>query len=587
MYVVLARSADNGFIACGDMSDRMRPASGNKAYTGTSEISKTALASFYNDPSVSGGKKEVNVFIFCNPTEHLVGILGGLKYGDTGWYDSVCSGDNVEIAWRRDSFLMSNYSMASRLLPISMDDWLLYGESNPFNLSGMNNAGSLSQVDNREGGAVRVERAVSRFDFRDGSRFLTGYKPEEANTYPVVRVVDVDGTPGDYIVNVRLNKMALVNMNNSFYYLRRVSKDGLPAGASLCAPEKPWFGIPGDASSSLVGNYIVDPIASQKNLGIGITDLENYFSYPFFTADGKIDNTNNENDRWNTVLLSDILNNDEDNDESWNNGSRNDYRIWRYVTENAIPADADRQTNGVSTGVVFKGKMIATDAAISSTDADTKRLAEILNYKATDLYHDSYKDPIIYMFGGNLYVSWPSIRKAVKAAAYDEESKQWFRSIPLYVAVYGDGGTGEEGDPLERDVNSADYKWNEWNKHGKTPEGNYLSDFRTVATEAGLTIYQSSEDSKDGWGYYCYYYYWNRHNDNELSGQMAPMEFAVVRNNVYKLSVSNISRLGHPRISDNDPDKPTPDTPDERSDIYLTVSVDVLPWVVRINDIEF
>ena len=69
--------------------------------------------------------------------------------------------------------------------------------------------------------------------------------------------------------------------------------------------------------------------------------------------------------------------------------------------------------------------------------------------------------------------------------------------------------------------------------------------------------------------------------------KMAPMEFAVVRNNVYKLAVTNISRLGHPRISDNDPDNPGPDTPDERGDIYLTVSVDVLPWVVRVNNIDF
>lgn len=28
-------------------------------------------------------------------------------------------------------------------------------------------------------------------------------------------------------------------MNNSFYYLRRVSDNGLPAQASLCSPEKP------------------------------------------------------------------------------------------------------------------------------------------------------------------------------------------------------------------------------------------------------------------------------------------------------------------------------------------------------------
>ena len=65
------------------------------------------------------------------------------------------------------------------------------------------------------------------------------------------------------------------------------------------------------------------------------------------------------------------------------------------------------------------------------------------------------------------------------------------------------------------------------------------------------------------------------------------MEFGVVRNNVYKLAVTKIDRLGHPRISDNDPDPIDPDDPDEKSDVYLTVSVEVLPWTVRINNIEF
>ncbi len=65
------------------------------------------------------------------------------------------------------------------------------------------------------------------------------------------------------------------------------------------------------------------------------------------------------------------------------------------------------------------------------------------------------------------------------------------------------------------------------------------------------------------------------------------MEFAVVRNNVYKLAVTNISRLGHPRLSDNDPDPENPDNPDESSDAYLTLSVEVLPWTVRVNNIEF
>ena len=68
---------------------------------------------------------------------------------------------------------------------------------------------------------------------------------------------------------------------------------------------------------------------------------------------------------------------------------------------------------------------------------------------------------------------------------------------------------------------------------------------------------------------------------------MRSMEFAVVRNNVYKLAVTNISKLGHPRVSENDPDPVDPEDPDEDGDVYLSVSVEVLPWVVRVNNIEF
>ena len=68
---------------------------------------------------------------------------------------------------------------------------------------------------------------------------------------------------------------------------------------------------------------------------------------------------------------------------------------------------------------------------------------------------------------------------------------------------------------------------------------------------------------------------------------MGPMEFAVVRNNVYKLSVTGVNKFGHPTNPGDDPDPENPEDPDEEDDVYFKVAVEVLPWVVRINDIEF
>lgn len=88
----------------------------------------------------------------------------------------------------------------------------------------------------------------------------------------------------------------------------------------------------------------------------------------------------------------------------------------------------------------------------------------------------------------------------------------------------------------------------------------------------GFTIYRPRTDNK----YYCYYYYYNRHNDNGDPATTGSMEFATVRNNVYKLAVKSINKFG--TFTAPDP---------EEFEIYFNVTVEVKPWVVRINDIEF
>lgn len=103
------------------------------------------------------------------------------------------------------------------------------------------------------------------------------------------------------------------------------------------------------------------------------------------------------------------------------------------------------------------------------------------------------------------------------------------------------------------------------------------------AANAGFTTFTPTTDGK----YYTYYYYWNRHNDNLNSTVMGDMEFAVVRNNVYKLCVDSIAKLGHPDENGADPDPVDPTDPDESGEYYFKVTAKVLPWTVRVNHIEF
>lgn len=161
-----------------------------------------------------------------------------------------------------------------------------------------------------------------------------------------------------------------------------------------------------------------------------------------------------------------------------------------------------------------------------------------------DLVTAADGDPI-YVFDNILYGTWD---KVVAAAAQDNASE----AFKFAVSVCNDNGEAKEAATL---------------------------------AAAGFTGFSADEDGN----YYTYYYYWNRHNDNGNNTAMGKMEFAVVRNNVYKLCVDEIGKYGHPTPGgdDPDPDKPTPEDPDEEGEYYFKVTVKVLPWVVRVNHIEF
>lgn len=215
-------------------------------------------------------------------------------------------------------------------------------------------------------------------------------------------------------------------------------------------------------------------------------------------------------------------------DDNWKGADGEDgYKIWTYASENTIPGIAN-QVHGISTGIVFKGVLSATTAAPKAAqDAITA---------GTEM---------IYVFKEQLYGTWNDVKTAATAADADAELAAAYNTV----VAAGENAT-----------------------------------VKTYA-DAGFTGYNPV-----GGKYYVYYYYWNRHNDNLDNYVMGNMEFAVVRNNVYKLCVDGISKFGHPDPTDPknpDPDPENPDDPDEEKNYYFNVTVKVLPWVVRVNHIEF
>ena len=216
-------------------------------------------------------------------------------------------------------------------------------------------------------------------------------------------------------------------------------------------------------------------------------------------------------------------------DDNYDDKVAGDYKIWCYAKENTIPG-IDAQKHNVSTGVVFKGELDAGETASA---------------KVKDAMAAGNR---IYVFNNVLYGAWTDVKAAAEAG-----------TDPTLQAAYNQAAasiTGEATEPTS-----------------------------AAAAAAGFTGY-SPKNGK----YYVYYYYWNRHNDNLNNNTMGIMEFAVVRNNVYKLAVNAINRFGHPdptNPTDPDPDPVDPEDPDESVNYYFNVTVKVLPWTVRINNIEF
>lgn len=449
----------------------------------------TYVVPFNTNKLVDYAGDPVNIYVYCNPTSELKkglesedGIDVNATYtlpsatDETIW--SITDGDNNT---KNGHFLMTNADDDYvRTLPDNLDNYKV--ESNPFDLK-----------------TINVERAAARFD----------YKSSDADeTYTLME------KDGKAEVTVTLTDMALVNLSKEFYYLRRVSADGTSTNAAIGGTETNT-------------NYVVDTDYEWKGkYSEETTDKASHFFYVY--------NPNSATTDYAWTSISSLTS--EDNDESWNSGEnanvdRKGYKIWRYATENTIPAQVSNQKKGITTGVAFKGEI----------QGATEDMQTLLNGTNT-----------VYVFDNILWGTWNDVKTAAEA----KESDNTTLANPSLAAAY--------------------------NKAMEDPDASD-TEIEKKAVAAGFTIFKPNADKK----YEVLYYYWNRHNDNDNNGSMGPMEFAVVRNNVYKLSVTGVNKFGHPTNPGDDPDPENPEDPDEEDDVYFKVAVEVLPWVVRINDIEF
>lgn len=419
-------------------------------------------------------------------------------------------------------------------------------------------------------GRVKVQRAMSRFDLAVGPAYTKFTASAEGR--PELEAGNSDLQD----VTIEFDAVALINMAqeaNSF------KVTGVDKSINFAAETKNnWVYSP------VQNNFSTPLFAGSVNNGIltgttVVSGLEGFFQTEAYeTSTGITPDPNVPAAVYRVGGFTKITNITEA-DNAYNRptdaaSNQPDYSIWRYCMENTNPCkvdhattpvenhDADNQKNGNSTGVVFRAKI--TGKKVDGTPIDGSMGA---------LY--AYNNVII----GNAatlrtYATTPKA-ETDNSGVYDAVKLKYVDAV----GKYNEAATttpkftfNPEGEDGYTKISEA------------TPE--QLQNLKSYLVENGFSVYNPTENSAEG-VYYCYYIYWNRHNDNGKNAEMGPMEFATVRNNVYKLRVSKIHKLGHPGKPEDDPDDPDPDDPDEKDSFYCQVICEILPWEVRINDIEF
>ena len=335
-----------------------------------------------------------------------------------------------------------------------------------------------------------------------------------------------DNLSDEEVADVTFVSLALFNEAKEMYYLPRVNSTGFGAGV-LCGRET--------SSNWMVGPYADQFPKSAENLDLSVFGKNGALQNNYLFAIGSPEMESYEKG----LVWTDI--NDlhiHDNDNSWTlNGMWGNYKVWRYASESLIPG-VWNQRQGITTGVMFKAEM--TPLRNPGSDK-SKAIAEAMNGRK-----------MLYALNGVIYGDQAMVEDYVGKHPVSEVADVYYAT--LQVAKIG-GLDQLNGTAVPVSVNSENI---------------------------GFSIYSPDDQGH----YYMYYPYFNRHNSEGIADGMTAMEFQVVRNNVYKLQVNSVYNFGWPDIPGN-PD-PDPDgKPDEDPKVLFRVGVQVVPWVVRVNRIDF
>lgn len=361
---------------------------------------------------------------------------------------------------------------------------------------------------------VNVERMAARLDYKAEASYTC--------TDPAYTGATVEIT-GAALVN---------NLTAGSYMLKRVAStvDGVP---TYLGNETPDAGVQ--------TNYVLDPWTAVK------TSDNNSF-----TIGGEVKTAEDLYGEWFGNLSQDP--------NDWAGYVQPGTETWQrigYTLENTTAAEEAGKR--YSTGVVFKAKFNPQGVA-NYTDGET-----------------------FFAYGTKIYASMEDMMAGFYGSKFDDldnitscatwgDVKQFITSTLLTNDPSGYNkyleGLAEGKDDSETVANASSLTWGNYmlNECGysKDENGKVVLDQNGKVTRIALQHYgtRTYEDAT------CYYTWWVRHSNDNDDTKKGIMEYAIVRNNIYKLTVKSVYSLGG-------------EVPDDES---LIVDVYVNDWLLLDNE---
>lgn len=422
--------------------------------------------------------------------------------------------------------------------------------------------------------SVFVERLAAKIRIKD-------YTSGESISKFLYTLKGNDGsTP---IAKVRLDQVAIVNqLTSGSYLLKRVS--GIVGGgeATNYLGDEIWKNS-GDGDC----NYVMDPWYGKHNAEAELISNDAGVTLAYTNRFGGTKDQN-YSAMWNGFSSSPVDLATATADAYNDNGG---IRL-AYVMENV--QQKEFSLNGYSTGALFKATYYpdqltyvndqgeTTPAYVSYDGAEEANSSELNSITA-----DEAKGGVdFYEYRGELFASQEAIFAHIINKSSSDESFNYnkFKSqnfSSMTIKDYNDhfAHVAEPFgyiDALNEKVKT--YTTSNPSEDLSQKTMNDLTSAQDFTTFMTGKAEQSFGDAKFYDAGVCYYPYWIRHANNNKPAVIGVMEFAIVRNNIYDLTVKGMNSWGF-----SGTDIPDPVDPGEDGTARINVELYVKNWVVRSN----